>query len=133
MKPSQAGSSLLEVMVSVTLSSIAALALGLSTTTGYRLVHANERKALANQAALNMIEELRLADPKSMPFYLPSKEASFGPFHFYIQTRLKSSSARNDWWIVDVDVYSSTGGDTPVYGEAPITTLRTSMIQWNKR
>ena len=133
MSKQQRGSSLLEVMVSMLLSSVAALALSLTTTVGYTLVRETEKRAVAHQLALNKIERLKLTDPYSLTAIGHSEVVSEGGYHFYMETAFDTTSVSADWWFVTLTVYPSTPNGNVIDGEPALSTLRTALVPWKKR
>lgn len=59
----QLGFSLIETLVSLSISSITAMALGLGTGVGYKLYREAHNRAIASHLVVSGIEQLNLSDP----------------------------------------------------------------------
>jgi len=129
----QNGSSLIEVLVSVALSSIAALGLSMSTTIGYKLVHRSTQQALAYNVAASRIEQIKLSSPAWSNVVDTWEPLVIGQFPFVRHTKmdayggsaLTSITAR-------VSVYPGTEVNRTSPG-APLSSLQTTIIPWKKR
>jgi prepilin-type N-terminal cleavage/methylation domain-containing protein len=75
---SERGLSLVEVLVSITVSAIVGVAMSQSSAVGYRLLQDSRERALTQQVAASAIEELSLCDPSLLVPRTYSEQVSRG-------------------------------------------------------
>lgn len=110
MKPSELGSSFIEILVSIAVTGIVGLGLSHFSSVGYRLLTDSRERAVAQQVVASTIEELALRDPSLLTSSTYSEPIARGRFSLIrtVTITTNADSSRS----VEVSAHKDSPTDT---------------------